>query len=169
MMKINVMQAKKEIGGKQVFSFVTSAEKLGISDGQLCDDNKITIDGQVVNNGRVLEVTGTIRFTAHYQCDRCLNDFELFRELSFSEEYQESTETTDEETDITFFQGDEIDITEFIRETILLAQPLQNICSEDCRGLCIKCGTNLNTAECACDRQIIDPRLAALQKFFDKD
>ena len=66
------------------------------------------------------------------------------------------------------FSGDEIDISDVVRETILLAQPLNNICSPECRGLCLKCGANLNETDCNCDRHVMDPRLAALQDFFKK-
>ena len=63
----------------------------------------------------------------------------------------------------TLFSGDMIDIAALIRDTILTAQPLQNLCRTDCRGLCSRCGANLNDGDCGCDRRSVDPRLAALQ------
>ena len=67
-----------------------------------------------------------------------------------------------------YFNGDAIDIADMIRDTILAAQPLNNICSSDCRGLCPKCGADLNKGDCGCDRFIPDPRLAALQHLLKK-
>jgi uncharacterized protein len=47
--------------------------------------------------------------------------------------------------------GDEIiDLTEGIREDIILRLPLKNLCSEDCKGLCPRCGKNLNDGPCGC-------------------
>ncbi|MPN36318.1 hypothetical protein SDC9_183827 [bioreactor metagenome] len=170
MMKINVTQAKKEIGSRNMFKFVTSAEQLGIGDEHQWADNVVTIEGELVNTGRLLEVSGTIHTVAHYQCDRCLDDFHTNVEIPFFEQFQESEMSeTNNEDEIVYFQGDEIDISELVRESILLAQPINTVCSEDCRGLCIKCGSNLNRSDCSCDRHIVDPRLAELQKFFNKD
>ena len=88
------------------------------------------------------------------------------QEIELSEEYQDDKDI--EKEDAIEFSGDEIDISDVVRETILLAQPLNNICSPECRGLCLKCGANLNETDCNCDRHVMDPRLAALQDFFKK-
>jgi uncharacterized protein len=61
------------------------------------------------------------------------------------------------------FEGDSIDLTEILREQIVLALPMYPRCKEDCRGLCSVCGANLNLGECGCDRSEIDPRWAALK------
>lgn len=168
-MKINVTQAKNEIGSRHMFKFVTSAEQLGIGDEHPWTDNDINVEGQVVNTGRALEVTGAINAVACYQCDRCLDEFCTNVEIAFNEEFLEGNSSDDSEEDISYFQGDEIDLSELVRENILLAQPISTVCKEECLGLCIKCGNNLNQSECSCDRHIVDPRLAELQKFFNKD
>lgn len=168
-MKINVTQAKKEIGSRNMFKFVTSAEHLGIGDERQWAEHAVTIDGEVVNTGSLLEVSGTIHIVTRYQCDRCLDEFQANMDIPFFEQFQETGVTEAHSEDIIYFQGDEIDISELVRESILLAQPISTVCSEDCRGLCIKCGSNLNHSDCSCDRHIVDPRLAELQKFFNKD
>ena len=61
--------------------------------------------------------------------------------------------------------GDEIiDLTEGIREEIILGLPLKNLCSEDCKGLCPVCGMNLNEGTCTCDRSKVDPRWSVLER-----
>lgn len=54
-------------------------------------------------------------------------------------------------------------------ELLFLGLPTRDLCREDCRGLCPKCGKNLNEGDCDCDRKEIDPRLAVLKKFLDTD
>ncbi len=49
-----------------------------------------------------------------------------------------------------------------IRDAVLLARPLKNLCREDCAGLCPSCGTDLNTKHCACQNETVDPRWSAL-------
>jgi uncharacterized protein len=68
-------------------------------------------------------------------------------------------EATDEEG----YKGKEIDLAGAIREQILLSVPPSPLCSEDCKGLCPKCGKDLNEGECGCDRTVLDPRWGALK------
>ena len=65
--------------------------------------------------------------------------------------------------------GDLLDIEDMVRDTLLAAQSLSNICKPDCKGLCPKCGHNLNEGDCGCDRFVPDPRMAALQQLLKKD
>lgn len=165
MMKINVIQPRESAGEKFQFNFITSAENIDINRIFVeCTD--IIIDGSIVNTGCAYAVEGLIRFSSKYQCDRCLESYILNQEIELSEEYQDKHDI--EREDAIEFSGDEIDISDVVRETILLAQPLNNICSPECRGLCLKCGANLNETDCNCDRHVMDPRLAALQDFFKK-
>ncbi len=169
-MKINVAQVKEAIGSRSSFKFITSAKKLDIGDENQWADNAITVEGEIVNTGRLLEVKGQIKTFANYRCDRCLDEFQGDLDIAFFEQFKdggtaESNEAAEETVCLT---GDEIDLAPLVRESILLAQPISTVCSEDCRGLCSKCGHNLNLSDCACDRYIPDPRLAELQRFFDK-
>ncbi len=86
-------------------------------------------------------------------------------EIPFSDNHQQAIdEAIDDEADLAYYTGDEIDIADLVRESLILAEPLKSVCSETCRGLCPHCGINLNTAQCDCQGKLIDPRLAVLQK-----
>jgi uncharacterized protein len=65
--------------------------------------------------------------------------------------------------DVDAITSDELDLKEVVREQILLNLPEQEFCGEDCKGLCQKCGTNLNLIDCKCEETEIDPRWAALK------
>ncbi|MCP4362081.1 MAG: DUF177 domain-containing protein [Chloroflexi bacterium] len=60
-----------------------------------------------------------------------------------------------------------VDLAPLIRELVVLGIPIQPICQDDCFGLCVECGRNLNKGECGCNREHIDPRLAILSEFLD--
>ncbi len=165
MMKINVLQAKKAIGNVQTFEFVTSAEELAIEGETPWKSSVIYVEGKLINNGRVIAVEGLVSAKAQYQCGCCLEDFSANVEIPFSDNFQQVTdEASDNEADLAFYTGDEIDIADLVRETLILAEPLKNVCSESCRGLCSQCGINLNIAQCGCQGKLIDPRFAVLQK-----
>lgn len=68
-----------------------------------------------------------------------------------------------EEADEDTYEGKELDLRPAVREQILLSLPSAPVCSEDCKGLCAKCGKDLNEGECGCDRTVMDPRWAALK------
>ena len=65
--------------------------------------------------------------------------------------------------------GTELDVDEPLREELLLGFPLRLLCSEDCPGLCPKCGKPKKDGDCGCSDREIDPRLAVLKNFFVDD
>ncbi|MCL2222616.1 MAG: DUF177 domain-containing protein, partial [Oscillospiraceae bacterium] len=67
-----------------------------------------------------------------------------------------------------FLQGDKVDAGEIILTEFILDMDDRQLCSEDCKGLCQKCGVDLNTKPCNCKKDI-DPRLAVLSQLLDKD
>ena len=165
MMKINILQAKKNFGSQETFEFVTSAEKIDLEGQGPWTSNEIKVEGELTNNGRVLKIKGVIHATANYQCNYCLEDFITNMEIPFGEDYQnESTEEVDDGADLAYYNGDEIDIADLVRESMILAEPLKVACSKNCKGLCPHCGINLNISECSCNDNVIDPRLAVLSK-----
>ncbi|MDD4601284.1 hypothetical protein SDC9_05926 [bioreactor metagenome] len=166
-MKINIQQVKNHIGAKQNFRLCFSAADLFEKDEYAWINDPIVATGEVINEGLLLKVSGTIDLVATFLCDRCLEKHFISIAIPFFEKYQESgAENSSDE--ITLYQGEEITIHDLVRESLILAKPLKTVCSEDCHGLCPKCGTNLNISTCACKKGVIDPRLAALQQLLDK-
>jgi uncharacterized protein len=165
MMKINILQMKKELGSQETFEFITSAEKIDLEGKTPWTDSEIKVEGRLTYHGRLFKIKGAIHAQAHYQCSCCLENFSMNMDIPFSDEYHEgSTATIDEETDLAYYTGDEIDITDLVRESMILAEPLKSVCSTACLGLCPQCGINLNTGTCSCNNDIIDPRLAVLSR-----
>lgn len=81
-------------------------------------------------------------------CDRCLADLEL--DMDLDETYYLFPENT---PDVDYFySGEEIELDDFVRETIVMNMPGKVLCSEDCKGLCSKCGADLNLGDCGCER-----------------
>ena len=167
MMMINIAELGAALGKAQAFSFVSSAPELDVIQEEYSFQGPVTAEGTVTNVGRSFRIEGVITCEKEFVCDRCLGHFTEKQEHRFSEDFRR--EGDDEEQDsVNYFSGDAIDIAELVRDTILAAQPLNNICRPDCRGLCPKCGANLNEKDCGCDRFVADPRLAALQQLLNK-
>ena len=168
-MKINVSAAMSEVGSCQAFNLKIAAEELAITHGQMQIIDDILVQGVIVNSGRLLEVRGTISTLLREVCTRCLEGFDLPLNVEFEESFQQVGEGESEDNeDLNYFTGNEIDIAEAVRESLLLAQPLKPLCGKNCKGLCPHCGVNLNKTTCKCISENFDPRLIVLKKLLKK-
>lgn len=123
------------------------------------------------NNCMFLEATVTVNY--HVLCDRCLDDINDSLEFPFERMVSAGAAKSiplddEEETDIIYVNESGISIDSELTEEIALELPVYNLCKDDCKGLCQKCGKNLNLGPCDCqDKKEIDPRLKILQKLLD--
>lgn len=106
-------------------------------------------------------VTGRVGASATMKCARCLEPLTAPVELDLCELFTTPGHELPEE-EAYRAQGSEIDLEPMLRDALLLALPLNPVCSEDCKGLCATCGKNLNEGACGCVHDDIDPRWAGL-------
>ncbi|MCR5033679.1 MAG: DUF177 domain-containing protein [Lachnospiraceae bacterium] len=100
-------------------------------------------------------------------CDRCLKDVELSIPLTFERDVA-SPDTRDPfEDDMAFMEDFDLNVDVLISNEILLNMPDKILCKPDCKGLCKKCGKDLNMGDCGCDDFVPDPRMAAIKEIFD--
>jgi uncharacterized protein len=105
-------------------------------------------------------------------CSRCLEPYRLPVNATFDLRYHPASEMSQEEEreveeddlETSYYRDDQIDLNELLREQFYLALPMKPLCTEDCRGLCAQCGTNLNSGTCDCRTAQEDPRLAPLRQ-----
>ena len=136
-------------GDKAPFEFSATPEKLF---GEALDEfTDVKVFGEVEDAGKNFVVRGRIECQKHFTCDRCLTQATERQVHRFAEEFDKSAAV-----------DDLLDVTELLRDELLAAQPMKNLCKADCKGLCPVCGANLNDGDCGCDKHIVDPRLAAL-------
>ena len=127
----------------------------------------IQVEGSVTNHAGALVLEGTARSVLELACDRCGKEFS--REKVVVLDSLAAQELEDEENDdILLLDGTELDLDEAATTAFVLAMDTKNLCSDDCKGLCAKCGADLNLGPCRC-RPEVDPRLAALAQLLDKE
>lgn len=130
----------------------------------------VSIVGKLTRHSQSVVLGGKLETALHVDCDRCLDPQEVPVNIDLDLEFVGSNdfanaanfEVASDDLKIDLADG-EIDLVEIAREQILLDLPQQFFCSESCKGLCTKCGANLNLTECNCIEQEIDPRWAALK------
>jgi len=123
-----------------------------------------------------IRVSGKVATSLFLNCSRCLNGFQMDIGSPFTIFYikdeglgqDEDVELAEEDLITATYEGDEIDFTNEITEQVVLAIPIKPLCNEDCKGLCPDCGSDLNEAECACNRDNINLKFNALKDFVVK-
>ena len=128
----------------------------------------VLAQGRVVNHAGALVLNGTARSELDLVCDRCGKEFSREKVVPLDMLLADTLEQEDSEDEIFLLDGNELDLDELVTTAFVLAMDTKNLCSEDCKGLCAKCGADLNLGPCGC-RPAVDPRLAALAQLLDKE
>jgi uncharacterized protein len=125
-----------------------------------------------VNNveDNTLHITGDGDYTVSIPCDRCLEPVAYSFSIRVEEEFpiENGQVAVQEEEPVDYMIGSNLNVDKLIYEEILVRWPAKVLCKEDCRGICKKCGANLNIAPCDCEQTEPDPRMAAIQDIFNK-
>jgi DUF177 domain-containing protein len=147
---------------------------------QFDDDIKVIgpLNGHVrmrrTNQG--LLVDGWVELTVELTCNRCLKDFELPMHVNFEEQFYPTYDVVsglplapfDEDEIFPIDAHHQVDLTEAIRQNLLLALPMVAVCQADCKGLCPQCGHDLNLGPCACEPEV-DARLSVLKTLLQNE
>ena len=122
--------------------------------------------GQVKNMSgyMVLKASADVKFTT--PCARCAEPTAYSLALSLEKSIATGDISRDND-DYIFIEDMKLDITTPALEEIIFLMPSRVLCREDCRGLCPKCGKNLNDGDCGCKKSQGDPRLAILKTLLD--
>jgi uncharacterized protein len=122
-------------------------------------------------------VTGDLRLTVEVVCERCLTRFEVPVAAEVEETFRPTVDIRSgaqlppvkgEERETLIDEHHILDLSEVVRQMILLAAPMYPVCRPDCAGLCPRCGQNLNEAQCDCTVEVVDPRWSKLKTLLDE-
>ncbi len=136
-------------------------------------DEGARVYGKITNSAGYMRLTLRAELAYVGECARCLDEvrgvFSLDFERTVVTEGMVSDEKLEESADeyIVLTDG-QLELDDPVREELMIDFPRKLLCSEDCKGLCMKCGKRLNEGECGCVTKEIDPRLAVLKKYLDK-
>lgn len=129
-----------------------------------------------------IDVRGDVIISSHPTCDRCLKVYPHKRKVAvhvLMAPLYESKKQAEEEEDLekelvkddlefSYYDGDRIDLGEIVRENLLLEEPMKHLCREDCKGICQRCGKDLNEGPCGCVENRRDSRWDVLKDFKPK-
>ena len=165
-MKLDLKQLFDKVGEKQDFdvSLDFSEETLY---GAKPFTHPVQVTGKIENRVGVVRLVFSVKSVLSLTCDRCLKAFEKSIEYDFSHiVVRELSNLDDEEFDYVVCEDGILDLAELARADLMLELPTKVLCKEDCKGLCFKCGKDLNLGSCDCKTKDIDPRWQALSDLF---
>ena len=163
-MRINVKSILNTPGASLPFSFSLDLSDMEFG-GQYPVTDPVAVEGVVRNAADVLELTLTARTTLSAICDRCTKPFRKPMEVPFQCLLAEKLENG-ENDEIVLLENGEVDAGDLARTAFILGMDTKFLCSEECRGLCPRCGADLNLGPCGCKKET-DPRLAVLAKLLE--
>ena len=128
--------------------------------------SEVRITGTIKNQAGYMTLTASATVPYKTHCARCTKEISGVFEHTFTRPLATKLEEEDDEY-LMITQG-VIDLDTPLLEDLILSLDFVYLCKEDCKGLCFKCGHDLNDGDCGCaDKKEIDPRLAILAKLLD--
>jgi len=163
-MILDVRPILRTPGKKLSFQFQLDLSNVEFS-GRYPVSQPVAVEGEVRNSADVLTLELTARSTLDTQCDRCGKALTVEKEIPYSCMLAEELQSEDSD-DIVLLEDGRVDLEDLARTAFILGMDTKTLCSEDCKGLCPRCGANLNDGPCGCKREG-DPRLAVLAKLLE--
>jgi len=148
----------KEVGSKREIEKKIKIDNIVFRGREIDIPEPFILNLTVYNTNDSFIFTGKLIGYMILACSRCLEEFKYPVDIDINEEI--------EKKNIKDIKN--IDLEELFIENILLSIPIKPLCSENCQGICPKCGQNMNEGQCDCDTEAIDPRLAKLKDLLDE-
>lgn len=126
----------------------------------------VRLVGEITNKAGLVEIDAVASFDFTAPCDRCAAETKAHFDVPVKHSLVH-TLNNENNDDYILVENMELDLEALTAEDIYLFMPSKYLCKEDCKGICAKCGTNLNEQSCQCKKEI-DPRLEALLSFIDE-
>ncbi|WP_129597280.1 YceD family protein [Anaerophilus nitritogenes] len=162
-MKINIAELMDGQKSQLSIEIKDEIEKLDSFGDEIILVEPIIFKGSIYISNEDFYIKGIVQSTGEFYCHRCLKKFEQ----NFCGEVDEKLVAEDsleaETGECYVIKSKQLDLSEIIQNTLIESLPMKIVCHEDCKGLCLVCGKNLNEDTCECLKDEIDPRLAKLK------
>lgn len=116
-------------------------------------------------------IEGSTKLALILNCSRCLKELEYPMDISVSKDIDFNLSEEDRARNLdetNYISGYNLDVDILIKDEIIIGFPMKLLCKEDCKGICVHCGANLNETTCNCDNTELDPRMSVIRDIFNK-
>ncbi len=142
---------------------------LSLDDCSFIDDllgGTAVASGTITNHSGLILLSGNVLPVLKVSCARCGREYTYNTPIALNAKITDKLANEDEDEFI-IMQDFAIDIEDIVRTALILELPTRYLCKEDCKGLCVKCGINLNENTCNCETRERDSRWDVLKDYFD--
>lgn len=126
----------------------------------------VHITGSVSDNSGAISLRARVETVVSAHCARCNRPFSYDKELDVFFFLAKELQSEDID-DIIVVESDDVELDDIIVPELILSMPMKELCEEDCKGLCHRCGKNLNEGDCGCPAEAQDPRMAKIAEMFN--
>jgi len=160
---IDVSEVRKSKGNSERFEGSFPDFHMDAAD-QGATFHDLQVKCEATNTGEGIYVQGEITGKLDLTCSLCLKRFTVDLKAPFAENFYREGDSLPEDLEdpVQIYHGEEIDLSDTIKENLVLSLPMKPLCRPDCKGLCPHCGSDLNVQQCNCKEEEVDPRLAVL-------
>lgn len=127
----------------------------------------VEVNGKVYSRADVVYLDLCIEYELDGVCDRCANEVKRDYQININKILVEELQNEEDDDDYLIVDNQSLDLDEVVNEEVSLSLPSKFLCKDDCKGLCPKCGADLNVKDCDC-KPDVDPRMAALLQLLDE-
>ncbi len=163
-MIIDLSEIIKDYGGKMIISSPVKMDDTVFLGESFVFEEPFNVDGTITNNTKSLELKAKVEGKCRVHCARCGKPFCVSVKFRMNENLISEESSVAEDDEAVVFSGEKLDITDIVLNNFLMNVSGKYLCNENCKGLCHKCGKDLNEGDCDCDTEDIDPRWAGLQE-----
>lgn len=164
-MKIDISDIIKINGSYVDISLSGNIDGVADAGAELCFKNPVRFKGRLTNLSGVLKLEGILTAEYKAKCYRCLADVHGAVDVDVEETFVNAAEAAGED-EAYVYKGNVIEIDKPLRDNLILNTQMKYVCKEDCKGLCSRCGTNLNESGCCCKEDEINPQMQILKQYF---
>lgn len=166
-MKVNISDIVKINGASLNLELSEVMEDLNELENGLVFITPVDFVGQLENVNGILNLDGQLKVEYTVKCFRCLQNFSKGIEIKVKESFFNSEKNADAEAYT--YQGNTLEIDKVLKDNIILNLPMKQLCRKSCKGLCAKCGIDLNESSCDCTDLEQNPQMEALKNFFENN
>ena len=159
---LNVSNALKDPGQAYPFKVSVELEPMEVL-GDTIAFSDIVAEGEYLCTGERVAFNGAVTANVNAHCARCLEPVRTSINAELDAVFARQADPDD--PDLYLFELSKVELTDAVKDALLLALPLRFLCSEDCKGLCPVCGVNLNTGSCTCQEGEVTNPFSALKAF----
>lgn len=160
-MQLSVQKALQRQGERLEFRVELGLEPFEFCGDQIAPCGPVLVEGHMMGVEDRIELDGVIHASLKSSCVRCLSEAVLQLRVPFTEKYLR--EPDEEEPDAFLYEASAVDLDQMVLGNLVMNLPVQILCKEDCKGLCPKCGKNLNEGPCDCDSEPLHSAFAVLK------